>query len=179
VAKEETAGRKDQDGASGPAAESPVTALYGESRLGCLLRDPHWIYCHWELAADASQRIARTRGADLVGSCRWVLRVTPEGAGTYDVEVDQEARSWYLKVRAKTRYRVELGLVSPAGEYMLLLGGGEIETPSDTVDVLSRRGPAAVHDEVRRILAAGTVSSASFAPVPAVAEATRRRHYSA
>ncbi len=138
-----------------------------EHRLNCMVRDPHWIYCYWELASDAVERAAGGRGPRLLETVRWVLRVsTLEGAGPgenepYDVEVDANAGSWYLKVRPGRRMRVELGLVSAGGGFVTLVSGEEVETPPEPLGEIAAGDWGRLKPELERLVARGLVGSSA------------------
>ena len=46
---------------------------YGQDRLTLMVRDPHWLFCYWELS---ETRVAAAR-AELDGPCWKILRVHP------------------------------------------------------------------------------------------------------
>ncbi len=151
---------------------------YGEDRLGCLVRDPHWVHCYWELEGGACGRVAEARGQDFLDSCRWVIRVSPEGAAMFDVDVSPHDRSWYLKLAPRGRYRLELGLVSPESEYIMLAPGNDVETPPEALageDGIPEWRPLRV--ELDRLLALGRAGSS--AGVKARAESVERHVASA
>jgi len=146
---------------------------YGEDRLGCLVRDPHWVHCYWELEGGACGRVAESRGQDFLGACQWVVRVAPEGAPVFDVPVAPQARSWYVKLEPKGRYRMDLGVVAPDGEYILLAPGNDVETPPEAL-ADGGGGPAEwrpLREELDRLLSLGRGGSSAGVRTPARAAA--------
>ena len=156
-----------------------MNAERGEGRLNGMVRDPHWIYCYWEVTLDALGRAARGRSPRFLETVRWVLRLSPSaspapshddrsidqaGSGEdepYDVEVDAEARDWYLKVRPGTRYRVELGLVTAGGDFVPLASGGEVETPPGALGEIADGDWGPLRPELERLMARGLVGSSA------------------
>jgi 1,4-alpha-glucan branching enzyme len=137
---------------------------YGEDRLGCLVRDPYWAHCYWELEGGACGRVADERGQEFLDSCRWVVRVAPEGAPLSDVTVSPQARSWHIKLEPRRRYRMELGLVSPDGEYIMLAPGNDVETPPEALAGEGGGGGTEwrpLRAELERLLAFGRVGSSA------------------
>ena len=146
----------------------------GEDILNCMVRDPRWIYCYWELAPDALARASRGRSPRVLDTVRWVLRVSPlvhggKGGEFYDIEIDAEARSWYVKVAPGTRYRVELGLVTVGGDFVPLVSGVEAETPPEPLGEIASRDWGPLSSELERLVEQGLVgsSASSFTSTPA------------
>ncbi len=132
----------------------------GEDRLNCMARDPHWIYCYWELAGDALERASKGREPRFLETVRWVLRVRADDEAPCDVDIDSTARSWYLRVGPERRVRVELGLVTVGGDFLALASGGEVETPPEALGrAATERGP--LRGELERLLAQGLVGSSA------------------
>jgi len=126
---------------AGPYVErgAPIPDTYGEDKLMALVRDPRWVFCYWELEGGACQRIIDERGSDFLSSAAWVVREHNLTAGSStDAPVDAGAGNWYLKVEPESRYRFEIGVVSPGGEFLAVASSAEVETPpegvSDEVD---------------------------------------------
>lgn len=132
----------------------------GEDRLNCMARDPHWIYCYWELAGDALERASKGRGPRFLETVRWVLRVSAAEEAPFDVDIDSASRSWYLRVGPGRRVGVELGLVSVGGDFLALASGGEVETPPEPLGgVAAHRGP--LRRELERLVSQGLVGSSA------------------
>ncbi|HYG75448.1 MAG TPA: DUF4912 domain-containing protein [Planctomycetota bacterium] len=110
----------------------PLPENYGLDRLVALVRDPHWIFAYWELHGSKLPSVIAQRGQPFVDSCAWVLRVHRISEGVAeDIEVDPSAGCWYLHVGRSGRYQLELGLLSPEGEWISLLASYVVETPLD------------------------------------------------
>ncbi|MHC5055258.1 MAG: 1,4-alpha-glucan branching protein domain-containing protein [Planctomycetota bacterium] len=104
---------------------------YGEDDLNVQARDARWLFCYWELGGSGTERVIAERGRGFLESCRWVLHVSPSNALAYHVDISPEACNWYLQASPRTRYRVEIGLLSPGGEFVGLAEGREVETPPE------------------------------------------------
>ena len=141
------------------AMGAPIPPHYGEDRMGCLVRDPHWIHCYWELEGGICQRIADERGQDFMDACRWVIRAISSEGSVRDTRIDILARSRRIRVNPKTRYRVELGLVSPDGEYVKLIAGDEIETPPESPDLFTGLLSEQPEQQIEEMMELITVSS--------------------
>lgn len=111
----------------------PLPEGYGFDRLTLMVRDPHWLYCYWELRPE---RLAEVR-AELDGQSWPVLRVNLLGEGDevldgWEYGVGEDARSWYVHTgRPGARFRAELGLRDNAGRYRLLVASNTVSAPMD------------------------------------------------
>ncbi|MBN2498692.1 MAG: DUF4912 domain-containing protein [Deltaproteobacteria bacterium] len=100
-----------------------------EGRMILLTRDPHWLYCYWDLSSEQAHQLWKGHQA--------VLRVVelgdhedPREVSRFEVPIG--ARSWYIQVEAAGRtYRCELGQVLPDGEFETLLHSNLSDTPPD------------------------------------------------
>jgi hypothetical protein len=110
---------------------------YGDDKLVAMVRDPRWVFLYWELEGGGCARIIDSRGRAFMKSARWVVREfkLDRSYGTYrtytDVPIDAAVRNWYLKVEPAARYRFEIGVVSPSGEFIAVAASAEIETPRE------------------------------------------------
>ena len=136
----------------------------GEERLGCMVRDPRRLYCYWQLASDALERVAAARSPGFVETSRWVLRVSPDGARPRDVEIDGSATSCYVTAAPGTRYRVELGLATAQGEFVPLAAGGEVETPPEPLGRLAARDWGRLGPLLERYMEQVPVGSSATSP---------------
>lgn len=106
-------------------------------------------------------------GDDLDGS-RAILRVhsipssdeaSAQPAGFFDLEIDQTAVSWYIHAGIANRsYRVDLGLLTPAGTFFPLVTSNLVTTPPETAS----EQPASESDvpaETQQALSAPTVGA--------------------
>ena len=93
---------------------------YAENRIVALVRDPEYIFTHW----DVESRI-RVAGGDLV------IRVynLSEG-GSYDIQSGSHTDNWYLRVTPNRVYQFELYEKLPSGELGLLASSSEVTTPA-------------------------------------------------
>jgi len=117
----------------------PLPDNYGLDRLVALVRDPRWIYSYWELHGAIMPSLRDTRGQNFIDSCAWVLRLHRIHENVaIDMEIDPSTGNWYLNVGGPGTYQVELGLLSPDGEWISLLASYIVKTPrtspSDLID---------------------------------------------
>lgn len=102
----------------------------GTSRIGLLARDPHWLYCFWELSENVVQRIQAGQSIALQVFC------IVEGREEFieRIHLSPDARSWYLHVAgADMAYRCDLGLVDEAERFRTLLASNVSTTPPEGV----------------------------------------------
>ena len=137
---------------SGPVADN---------RLSCMVRDPHWIYCYWDVACDALETASRGRGPRFSETVRWVLRVETGDDEPREIEIDSKARSSYVKVRPGTRCRVQLGLVAVGGEFLALVQGEEVETPPEPMGEIAARDWGPMGAELEHLMEQGLVGSSA------------------
>jgi len=132
-------------------------------------RDPYWLYAFWEITEPTFETVREQLGDDLDGS-RAILRVhsipstdeaSAQPAGFFDLEIDQTAVSWYIHAGIANRsYRVDLGLLTPAGTFFPLVTSNLVTTPPDTAS----EQPASESDvpaETQQALSAPTVGRGS------------------
>jgi len=117
----------------------PIPDSYGIDRLVALVRDPVSIYCYWELSNGRLPDVRNARGQEFIDACAWVLRLYRLNENTADeMEVDPSIGNWYFNVGRPGRYQIEMGLLSPDGEWISLLFSRIVETPpnkpSDVID---------------------------------------------
>jgi hypothetical protein len=120
----------------------PLPETYGDNRLVVMTRDPLWFFAYWEATPD---RIFALR--DQVGQEKWqtgqaVLKVydvtgvegIAQAHSQFDVNVNFEARRWYVKVpQAGRQHLVELGFRFPDGLFLALLRSNRLSLPYGTV----------------------------------------------
>lgn len=112
----------------------PIPDQYGLDRLVALVRDPQWILGYWELTGGLMERIGNARGYGLIDASVWVLRLHRINEDcAVDIEIDPSIGNWYIHVGKAGRYQLELGLLTPEGEWISLLASNEIETPAEGV----------------------------------------------
>ena len=109
------------------------------TRLVLMVRDPQWLFCYWELHGPKLPGVRAERGQGFIDACAWVLRVYRISEGVaVDMEIEPAVGNWYIHVGTFGMYQLELGLLSPDGEWISLLVsqvvGTPREAPSDVVD---------------------------------------------
>jgi hypothetical protein len=114
-------------------AEPSLPESYGETSLVAVPVNPFEVHCQWEVSpAD----IENARQALGVGHQEFwpVLRIQDVGAGaSYDVEVDLEARNWYVRSCAPDQtYRADLALKSEDGSFVVVASSNPAHTPPAT-----------------------------------------------
>ncbi len=118
---------KEMPVSSPPSQSAPVKG----SRITALLKDPHWIYCHWDLEPEAVEE-ARQESGGLEMDTN-VLRVwdhtDPKDITSFDIHTEAEAKSWYVRLDANRKYLVEIGFQDPDGEFHSLAGSDLVKTP--------------------------------------------------
>ncbi|MGD0093160.1 MAG: DUF4912 domain-containing protein [Planctomycetota bacterium] len=113
---------------------APVPENYSLDRLIALVRDPQWLFSYWELHGPKLPELRAQRGAPFVDSCAWVLRIYRINEGSaVDMEIEPAVGNWYIHVGGPGKYMLELGLLSPEGEWISLLVSEIIETPREGV----------------------------------------------
>lgn len=111
---------------------APIPERYGYDRLVALVRDPQWIFGYWEMSGGLMERITYARGHALIEASAWVLRLHRiDEDCAIDMEIDPSIGNWYIHVGKPGRYQLELGLLTPDGEWISLLASNEIITPAE------------------------------------------------
>ncbi|HOY69015.1 MAG TPA: DUF4912 domain-containing protein [Candidatus Ozemobacteraceae bacterium] len=115
---------------------------YGDTRIVLQVRDPHWAHVYWEIADRTRQQLRRAIGDEAYDRSLFVLRVydvtdiTFDGLNAhsyYDVHVFEGASNWYLNLgRPNCAFLVDIGIITPSGEFLLIARSNAIRTPRDT-----------------------------------------------
>lgn len=111
----------------------PLAERYGVDRLTLMVRDPHWLFCYWELRPEL---LAAVR-AEFPGPSWTVLRILhlDEAESVFDtwtIDIGGDAVSWYVNTgRPGARFRAELGLTDADGRYRLLVASNTVTAPMD------------------------------------------------
>ena len=130
-------------------AETPGLSLpleYGRDVLVALVRDPRCVYCYWELSGGARDALRRAHGQDVLERSGWVLRAHDLAAGAHqDVAIHPDALGWYLDLEADRAWRIEIGVVTPDGQFLRLAVGDTVRTPPTGIG-RSAEGAWAVRD---------------------------------
>ncbi len=105
---------------------------YGEQTVYLIARDPRWLFSYWEI--DWSKYPA-SKMQD--GDRKIFLKViTADGTVESQVEVNPEARNWYVPVNhPSTTYLAEIGYFDKEGEWTLIVRSGPATTPPDALSV--------------------------------------------
>ncbi len=121
---------------------------YGKDKITAQVRDPWWLYCYWEVTVNTWNKLIN-KLKELFFSAKRVLRVYDvshinfDGKNAhryFDVEVTQEASSWYLDTGGPGRsWVVDYGLKLSNGEFITIVRSNVVTTPID--------GPSWITDE--------------------------------
>ena len=71
--------------------ESGLPGVYGKTRLVLLVVDPHLIHAYWEIARSRLRDVKRKAALGQV-----VLRFYSGKQDSFDVDIDLQARNWYV-----------------------------------------------------------------------------------
>jgi hypothetical protein len=121
---------------------------YGKDKIIVQVRDPWWLQCYWEVVASTWNNLIN-RLKEMFFSAKRVLRVYDvshinfDGKNAhryFDVEVSQEATSWYLDTGGPGRsWVVDYGLKLANGEFITIVRSNVVTMPID--------GPSWITDE--------------------------------
>jgi hypothetical protein len=121
----------------GPVPEAPpseqrqLPEAYGTEKLLLLVRDPHWLFAHWDLTLQ-QQRGYNALSADH----HLILRVqtSEPGSTPKEIHVHPESRHWFVEVQTSGReYIAELGYYQPDRHWVQVALSNRVRTPSGTV----------------------------------------------
>lgn len=109
---------------------------YGQSRIRLLVKDPEWLFAHWDVDPQSLADLRAELGERASALSKLTLRVVdPQHGGESRVLLPDGARSWYVRADTTERsYRAQLGLTLPSGEFRSLAESNTVRTP--------RTGPA-------------------------------------
>jgi hypothetical protein len=108
----------------------PIPESYGLDRLVAMVRDPLCIFCYWELSGQALPELRKRLGPEMLPACTWALRLYRlKDYVAEDVEIQETANNWYLRLSSPGKHQVELALLSPGGDWFSLLVSQVVETP--------------------------------------------------
>jgi hypothetical protein len=105
---------------------------YGVTRVRLLIKDPEWLFVHWDVDPKTLARIRTEMGERVLALTRLTLRITdPANGGQKTILLPPGARSWYARADAgrSRAYRAELGLTLPSGEFRSLASSNTVVTP--------------------------------------------------
>jgi hypothetical protein len=143
---------------------------YGKDRIVCMVRDPYWLHCYWEITRAAIQR-AEAALAQAWHGARPILRLLEIGTGdttqnsetvVRDIDIHGGANNWYVEVHNPPRsYRVDIGYLSRGGQFYVLARSNVVSTPrAGLSDVIDDNWSDLDGEQARRIYA----MSAGFDP---------------
>jgi hypothetical protein len=117
---------------------------YGVNRIRLLVKDPEWLFVHWDVDPGSLSELRGAVGERTVALSKLTLRIADPGNGGMSVVLlPPGVRSWYVRADSTRRaYRAELGLTLPSGEFRRLAESNTVVTP--------RVGPSA--ERARRVL---------------------------
>jgi hypothetical protein len=104
---------------------------YGVNRIRLLVRDPEWIFTYWDVSPEALKELARSLGERSFALARLTLRIVDAVSGAVsDILLPSGARWWYVRTdAARRKYRAELGVALPSGEFRRLAWSNSVVTP--------------------------------------------------
>jgi len=112
---------------------------YGTDMLLAYVRDPYWIYTHWEITAHAKAQLQKKYGAHCYHS-GWVLRVYDvsyiefNGQNAhrhFDIQTTSTACQWYIPVVSGHSFIIDLGIKLPDGTFITVVRSNCVTTPLD------------------------------------------------
>ncbi len=135
---------------------------YGVNRVRLLVKDPEWLFAHWDVDAAVLAEMQATLGERTLALSRLTLRISdPEHGGASVVLLPHGARAWYVRTdTAGRKYRAQLGMTLPSGEFRLLAESNTVTAP--------RVGPSPVR-ATRKVHFAQPLRAEDLAPARAVA----------
>jgi hypothetical protein len=137
---------------------------YGEDRLRLLVKDPYWLFAHWDLNPGSLSALRAELGERAMALSRLTLRVgDARSGGAKTILLPEGARSWYVETDGESRsFRGELGLTLPSGKFRKLAESNTVVTP--------RLGPSARLSALRARFGSAAGQAAAEAPATATAE---------
>jgi hypothetical protein len=104
---------------------------YGVNRLRLLVKDPEWLFAHWDVDAGALASMRKELGERVLALARLTLRLSDAvDGGSTVILLPKGARAWYIRADDEARsYRAELGLTLPSGEFHPLAASNTVGTP--------------------------------------------------
>ncbi len=120
---------------------------YGKDRIVCMVRDPYWLHCYWELTRQAIGRAEAALGQDW-HNAKPILRLldvsshettSTSEAIVRDIEIHGGCNNWYIDVHNPPRsFRVDIGYLAKSGQFYALARSNVVATPragmSDSID---------------------------------------------
>jgi hypothetical protein len=115
-----------------PAYENlgELPASYFQDTLFLVARDPRWLFSYWDF-----DWVKYAPGTFRGGVKQFFLKITTtSGADAGLVEINPEARNWYVPVSSPdTAYSAEIGYFDKAGRWQRIVQSGVAVTPAESV----------------------------------------------
>lgn len=105
---------------------------YGVTRIRLLVKDPEWIFVHWDVDPKTLAGLRAELGERTMALTRLTLRITDaEHGGGQTILLPPGARSWYVRADAKgpRAYRAQLGVTLPSGGFRPLAESNTVVPP--------------------------------------------------
>lgn len=104
---------------------------YGTDRVRLLVKDPEWLFAHWDVSPGALGKLRADLGERALALSRLTLKVEDPANGALSVVLLPEgARSWYVRTHLQHRtYRALLGVTTPSGEFRSLASSNVVVAP--------------------------------------------------
>ena len=104
---------------------------YGVNRVRLLVKDPEWLFAHWDVDPGALASMRKDLGERAMALARLTLRLSDAvDGGSTVILLPKGARAWYIRADPAARsYRAELGLTLPSGEFHPLAASNTVGTP--------------------------------------------------
>ncbi len=118
-------------------AKAPLPESYGTGKLFLTVRDPHWLYAHWDLTREEQFRHnAQSEDRHLI--LRLYSQNQPQSTPA-EIHVHPESKYWFIHVdRAGESYFTELGYYQHGHKWHSLAYSEPQRTPPDSI---SRNAP--------------------------------------
>lgn len=124
-----------------------LPAGYGRDRIVCMVRDPYWLHCYWELTPQAVARAEAALGQNWHGA-KPILRLLDVTSGDTsnssesilrNIDIHGGVNNWYIDVPNPPRsFRVDIGYLARNGQFYVLARSNVVATPrpgtSDLLD---------------------------------------------
>ncbi len=136
---------------------------HAKDRIVCMVRDPYWLHCYWEITRLAIRR-AEAALAEAWHGARPILRLIEISGGdttstseavVRDIDIHGGVNNWYIDVPNPPRtYRVDVGYLARNGQFYGLARSNVVSTPrAGTSDVLDENWSDLDGEQARRIYA--------------------------
>jgi len=156
---------------------------YGVNRVRLLVKDPEWLFAHWDIDASALASMRKELGERAVALARLTLRLSDAvDGGSTVMLLPKGARAWYIRADDEARsYRAELGLTLPSGEFHALAASNTVGTPRVGPAPEAARTRVRFHrsgehvPEASRALAASRATAGRMADTRVVGKGAKKR----